>query len=165
MLHIKFILISMLPQITHITSQNLHSNCNASDNQMWYDLGPGCEQSCSNLNRKCDIIKITAPGCYCKPGHVVDEETGECVNGNEYCGNCKPNEYYTRTGPNCERFCAELGEPCDGEDSERTRSGCFCDDGFARTKSGKCIHHRKCQCEYCIIIKCYIIKILKFFEF
>lgn len=125
------------------------TKCNDSDNEMWYELGPGCPQTCDNLNRKCYNFTIYPPGCYCKPGYVVDIVTNKCVFGNEYCGNCKKSEYYTISGPKCERLCGHLNEPCESENEEReiTKGGCYCDDGFARTKSGKCVFQKYCNGE------------------
>uniref|UniRef100_A0A1I8NK70 TIL domain-containing protein n=1 Tax=Musca domestica TaxID=7370 RepID=A0A1I8NK70_MUSDO len=63
------------------------------------------------------------------------------VNPNPVGGNPCPigkNEIFLVMGPNCDRECSRLNEPCQKR-GEPNRTGCFCRSGFARDSHGECV--------------------------
>ncbi|XP_059223227.1 uncharacterized protein LOC131997005 [Stomoxys calcitrans] len=48
------------------------------------------------------------------------------------------NEVFLELGPNCDRHCKTLNEPCIKK-GEPHRTGCFCRNGFARDDDNECV--------------------------
>lgn len=109
-------------------------------NELFSKEGPGCPQTCENLNRDC--YKNTDAGCFCFPGYVRHENK-QCVEGNSYCGNCSKNEFWTTTGSPCQTECRTLGKKCTIVNIVAPR-GCYCNSGYARDEHGVCIPIENC---------------------
>lgn len=54
-----------------------------------------------------------------------------------------PNEEYLVCGGPCQKECATLGQPCNIA-YIRCPDGCYCIEGYARNRQGKCIPERAC---------------------
>ncbi|XP_049876368.1 von Willebrand factor-like isoform X3 [Pectinophora gossypiella] len=115
-------------------------------------------RSCEPCNRTCDNPNPICPaqcarGCFCRDDLVRDKD-GRCVKI-ENCSHVKRNDSSNKTpqyqltcGPHqvysscrsCEKTCSspipECSQPCS--------AGCFCEDGYLKAPSGKCVKLEEC---------------------
>ncbi|XP_063893818.1 zonadhesin isoform X2 [Helicoverpa armigera] len=116
-------------------------------NAVFKSCTSACEPTCSNpdTNRAC-IEVCKPPGCVCKPGFVLSEIEGKCVEPDNCPAKpCKdPNAVFktctsacepTCTNPNTNRACIAMCKP----------PGCVCKTGFVFSETeGKCVKPEKC---------------------
>lgn len=62
---------------------------------------------------------------------------------NSFLLDCPENETYLPCGPACQTECATLGQPCYIA-YFRCPDGCYCNSGYARDSTGKCIPIEQC---------------------
>ncbi|KFM77647.1 Zonadhesin, partial [Stegodyphus mimosarum] len=109
--------------------------------------GSPCERTCANYRFRIGIKcpKPCEPGCFCKDG-LVRDSNGECVETEE-CGEkiCGKNEIYKECGTACPANCTNRNPIC----TEECVEGCFCRDGFVRSKNGTCVPLSQCPNEIC----------------
>ncbi|XP_049876367.1 zonadhesin-like isoform X2 [Pectinophora gossypiella] len=120
-------------------------------------------RSCEPCNRTCDNPNPICPaqcarGCFCRDDLVRDKD-GRCVKI-ENCSHVKRNDSSNKTpqyqltcGPHqvysscrsCEKTCSspipECSQPCS--------AGCFCEDGYLKAPSGKCVKLEECPRDKC----------------
>ncbi|KAJ8732218.1 hypothetical protein PYW08_014948 [Mythimna loreyi] len=86
------------------------------------------------------------PFCGCKPG-LLRNVVGDCITYEE-CEMCDRENEYFECGSACDNECATLGVQnktnCPIKNIVCNRK-CYCEDGFARDDSGKCVPVEKCQ--------------------
>nr|XP_049693107.1 zonadhesin isoform X3 [Helicoverpa armigera] len=121
-------------------------------NAVFKSCTSACEPTCSNpdANRAC-IEVCKPPGCVCKPGFVLSETEGKCVEPDNCPAKpCKdPNAVFktctsacepTCTNPNTNRACIAMCKP----------PGCVCKTGFVLSETeGKCVKPEKCPALGC----------------
>lgn len=128
---------------------------------MFSECGTACPDTCANLDdpkpRPC--TRNCVIGCICQEGFVRNDK-GQCVLPSQ-CPNsdaiassslllaplpeCGPNELYNECGSACPETC----DTFNGLVENRACillcvPGCFCKDGFVRSKDGQCIPPSEC---------------------
>ena len=119
------------------------------DHEHYTDCGTACPDTCDNYkgpNRPC--ITLCVAGCFCDEGYVRND-SGKCVKPDECpCHECGDNEHYTDCGTACPDTCDNYKDT-DRMCTEQCVAGCFCDEGYVRNDSGKCIEPDECPCDVC----------------
>lgn len=65
------------PNILNSISFCILENCKDS-NEVYYNCGPACPATCQNKSPPVCIASCKS-GCFCAPGFLRNERTGECV--------------------------------------------------------------------------------------
>ena len=114
------------------------------DHEHYTDCGSACPKTCDNYKdtgRMC--IALCKAGCFCDQGYVKDK-SGICVEPNQCISQeCGDHESYTECGSACPDTCDNY------KDTTRICTlqcvfGCFCDKGYVRNGSGKCVEPNQC---------------------
>ncbi|XP_071037343.1 zonadhesin isoform X34 [Parasteatoda tepidariorum] len=113
--------------------------------QQYYDCIPDCTNTCDNFGKTVACPKICKPGCFCKPGLVLNNEN-VCVKPKE-CPNsgfCKDKtmQYYECT-PSCKNNCKSWFNP--GIRCGCGPPGCFCKQGLVKREDGRCVRPEHCK--------------------
>ncbi|XP_044744019.1 zonadhesin-like [Chrysoperla carnea] len=113
------------------------------DNEEYQECGTACPDTCDNYrnpNRPC--TKQCVQGCFCKPGLVLNSD-GKCISPDQ-CPppTCGEHEVYTDCGTACPDTCSNLGTKLNC--IALCVPGCFCEQGYVRSASGKCVLPSQC---------------------
>ena len=83
------------------------------------------------------------PGCACKQGLLLDENTDECVPESKCRKKCLKNSFFNSCGSGCEKSCQTRAHPkfCTFGCVQK----CSCESGFIlNEESGECIQEENC---------------------
>ncbi|CAF1292317.1 unnamed protein product [Rotaria sp. Silwood1] len=117
-----------------------------------YMCGPSCIKTCDYTPKICTMI--CQYGCFCKSGYVrMSNDSGSPCIMLKDCSKkanipkCRINEEYKKCGSACPRTCNNFSYPLSKSPQACIAmciSGCFCKQGYYRSKNGQCVEPEKC---------------------
>eukprot|EP00486_Rosalina_sp_Unknown_P000472 CAMPEP_0201565154 /NCGR_PEP_ID=MMETSP0190_2-20130828/4046_1 /ASSEMBLY_ACC=CAM_ASM_000263 /TAXON_ID=37353 /ORGANISM="Rosalina sp." /LENGTH=525 /DNA_ID=CAMNT_0047982299 /DNA_START=52 /DNA_END=1629 /DNA_ORIENTATION=- len=117
------------------------------ENEVYDSCGTACPKKCGDSGFGPCVLSCN-PGCFCKPGYVLDEEDGECIPEDECVSTtadpteCGENEEYQTCGTACPAIC---GDDAFGPCTMQCVTGCFCKTGYILDEEdGECISDDEC---------------------
>ncbi|KAF9560769.1 hypothetical protein EC968_006055 [Mortierella alpina] len=128
-------------------------------NELYKECGSTCPLTCENINNPPRACTLNCEsGCFCKPG-LIRRKDGQCVQESQCKADpaptkvpapakpnpvpakkCQKNEVYRERKTICERSC-ENQKSC----VKNRKAGCFCKNGFFRTRDGLCVRKQSCK--------------------
>ncbi|CAF2703934.1 unnamed protein product [Rotaria sp. Silwood2] len=136
--------------VTVVTSQGEGLVCG--QNELFSTCGSPCIETCTYKPEMC--MAMCDVGCFCKNGYVrASNEAGSPCIKQEECGKandtspCGENEEFLTCGSACPPTCKDWSYPLPKPAMACIAmcvTGCFCKEGFYRSKEGKCVRREQC---------------------